>query len=170
MTFRVLQLVIAKTLSVSPAWKLCSVPGFPHIPWEMYHTRPALLTVFSTTQLGHSITQCVLMLSRFWGCLPSDTVYRMSECKCSKISKHLKTVMNNAPSVPIGDFENTLSFPSVETSLGSGLPSHLPMGDLPCPHGALLTVFSTTQLEHSITQCEFTPSRFRRYLFKILKC
>jgi hypothetical protein len=41
--------------------------------------------------------------------------------------------MNDIPSVPIGDFENTLSFPSEETSLGSGLPSHLPMGDVPCP-------------------------------------
>jgi hypothetical protein len=48
--------VISKTLSVSPARKLRSVPGFPHIsPWEMYHARSALLTVFSTTQLGHSI-------------------------------------------------------------------------------------------------------------------
>jgi len=43
-------------------------------------------------------------------------------------------VMNDVPSVPIGDFENEipLSFPSVETSLGSGLPSHLPSGDVPC--------------------------------------
>ena len=65
-----------------------------------------------------------------------------------------KTVMNDLPSVPIDDFENTLSFPSEETSLGSGLPSHLLMGDVPCPHGALLTVFSTTQLEHSITQSD----------------
>jgi hypothetical protein len=43
-----------------------------------------------------------------------------------------KTVMNDVPGVPIGDFENTLSFPSEETSLGSGLPSHLPQGDVPC--------------------------------------
>jgi hypothetical protein len=52
-----------------------------------------------------------------------------------------KTVMNDVPSVPIGDFENTLSFPGEETSLGSGLPSHLPSGDVPCPsspsHGFL---------------------------------
>jgi len=52
-----------------------------------------------------------------------------------------KTVMNDVPKVPIGDFENTLSFPSEETSLGSGLPSHLPKGDVPCPsspsHGFL---------------------------------
>jgi hypothetical protein len=43
--------------------------------------------------------------------------------------------------VLIGGFENTLSFPSEETSLGSGLPSHLPKGDVPCPfspsHGFL---------------------------------
>jgi len=44
-----------------------------------------------------------------------------------------KTVMNDIMSVPIDDFENTLSFPSEETSLGSGLPSHLPKGDVPCP-------------------------------------
>jgi hypothetical protein len=31
-----------------------------------------------------------------------------------------KTVMNDFPSVPIGDFENTLSFPSEGTSLGFG--------------------------------------------------
>jgi hypothetical protein len=49
--------MISKTLSVSPARKLRSVPGFPHIsPREMYHARPALLTVFSITQLGHTIT------------------------------------------------------------------------------------------------------------------
>ncbi|MEE9501728.1 MAG: hypothetical protein V3V48_06605, partial [Candidatus Aminicenantaceae bacterium] len=53
------QLVISKTLSVSPARKLRSVPGFPHIsPWEMYHACSALLTVFSTTYLEHLITQC----------------------------------------------------------------------------------------------------------------
>jgi len=64
MTFRVFQLVISKTLSVSPARKLRSDPGFPHISrWEMYHARPALLTVFSTTQLEHSITQCDSFLS-----------------------------------------------------------------------------------------------------------
>ena len=42
-------------------------------------------------------------------------------------------------------FKNTLSFPSEETSLDSGLPSHLPIGDVPCPPRALHTVFSTTQ-------------------------
>ena len=33
----------------------------------------------------------------------------------------------------IGDFENTLGFPGEKTSLDSGLPSHLPVGDVPCP-------------------------------------
>ncbi len=46
---------------------LGSAPGFPHISQrEMYHARPALLTVFSTTQLGHSITQLVFIRSRIW--------------------------------------------------------------------------------------------------------
>jgi len=50
-------LMILKTLSVSPARKLLSVPGFPHISlWEMYHARSALLTVFSITQSDHSTT------------------------------------------------------------------------------------------------------------------
>jgi hypothetical protein len=63
---RVSQLVISKTLSVSPARKLRSVPGFSHISLrEMYHARPALLTVFSTTQLEHLITHCEFMPSRF---------------------------------------------------------------------------------------------------------
>ena len=52
-----------------------------------------------------------------------------------------ETVMIDVPSVPNGDFENTLSFPSEETSLGFGLLSHLPQGDVPCPlspsHGFL---------------------------------
>jgi hypothetical protein len=49
--------MISKTLSVSPARKLRSDPGFPHIsPKEMYHACPALLTVFSITQSDHSIT------------------------------------------------------------------------------------------------------------------
>jgi len=58
MTFREFQLVISKTRSVPPARKLRSDPGFPHISLrEMYHARPALLTVFSTTQLELSIMQ-----------------------------------------------------------------------------------------------------------------
>jgi hypothetical protein len=48
--------MISKTLSVSPARKLRSDPGFPHISLqEMYHARPALLTVFSITQSDHLI-------------------------------------------------------------------------------------------------------------------
>jgi hypothetical protein len=51
--------------------------------------------------------------------------------------------MNDVSSVPIDDFENEipLSFPGEKTSLGSGLPSHLLSGDIPCPssptHGFL---------------------------------
>ncbi len=49
--------MISKTRSVSPARKLRSDPGFPHISHrEMYHARPALLAVFSITQPDHSIT------------------------------------------------------------------------------------------------------------------
>jgi hypothetical protein len=55
--------------------------------------------------------------------------------------------MNAFLSIPISDFENTLSFPSEETSLGSGLHSHLPMGDVPCPfrpsHGFLRHIIGT---------------------------
>ncbi len=45
----------------------------------------------------------------------------------------LNIVMTGIQSAPIGDFENTLSFPSEETSLDFGLPSYLPLGDIPCP-------------------------------------
>jgi len=49
--------MISKTLSVSPARKLRSDPGCPQIsPREIYHARPALLTVFSITQSDHSIS------------------------------------------------------------------------------------------------------------------
>ncbi len=50
-------------------------------------------------------------------------------------------MMNVKPSDQIGGNENTLSFSSEETSLGSGPPSYLPLGDIPCPsspsHGFL---------------------------------
>ncbi len=59
--------------------------------------------------------------------------------------------MNNISSIPIGDFKNALSFPSEETSLGSGLPSH-PRWGMYHARPALLTVFSITQLKYSITQ------------------
>jgi len=69
--------------------------------------------------------------------------------------------MNDVPRVPIGDSENTLSFPSEETSLGSGLPSHLPRGDVPCPsspthgflHHTIGSLNSARQL-HAITVLE----------------
>jgi hypothetical protein len=48
--------MISKTLSVSPARKFTSDPGFPHISSrEMCHARPSPLTVFSITQSDHSI-------------------------------------------------------------------------------------------------------------------
>ena len=34
------------------------------------HARPALLTVFSTTQLGYSISQLISICSRIWNCFP----------------------------------------------------------------------------------------------------
>jgi hypothetical protein len=55
--------------------------------------------------------------------------------------KHLQNLADEVLSGPISDFENTLSFPSEEPSLGSGLPSHLLLRDVPCPsspsHGFL---------------------------------
>jgi len=52
-----------------------------------------------------------------------------------------KTMTTDVSNDQIGDIENTLSFPSEETSLGSGLLSHLLFGDVPCPsspsHGFL---------------------------------
>jgi hypothetical protein len=66
---------------------------------------------------------------------------------------NFRTVINEVSSVPISDFENTLSFPCEETSLGSGLPSHLLLGDVPCPssptHGFLHHIIGTLK-----TQCE----------------
>jgi len=71
-----------------------------------------------------------------------------------------KSVLISLRVIRLYDIKNTLSFPSEETSFGSGLSSHLPLGDVPCPHGALLTVFSTTQLGHSITQCDLCYQSF----------
>jgi len=59
-----------------------------------------------------------------------------------------KSVFMSFRVIRLYDIKNTFSFPSVETSLGSGIPSHLLMGDVPCPQGALLTVFSITQSGH----------------------
>ncbi len=55
-------------------------------------------------------------------------------------------MVNEIPKVPIGDYENTPSFPSEETSLDSGLPSHLPR-KMYHARPVLHTVFLTTQLE-----------------------
>jgi hypothetical protein len=59
------------------------------------------------------------------------------------------------------DIENTLSFPSEEISLGSGLPSHLPLGDMPCPsspsHGFLhhtIGALNNATRAHAITDLE----------------
>ena len=57
-------------------------------------------------------------------------------------------MINDLPSVPIDDFENTLSFPSEETSLGRGGFPHISLWEMYHARPALLTVFSTTQLEH----------------------
>jgi len=68
--------------------------------------------------------------------------------------------MNDVPSVPIGDFENTLGFPGEETSLGRGGFPHISPWEMYHARPALLTVFSTTQLEHLITKCELCLLRF----------
>ena len=64
-------------------------------------------------------------------------------------------------------FENTLSFPGEETSLGSGLPSHLALGDAPCPsspsHGFLQHTIGT--LNNAMW---FLPSRFYGHLLFLI--
>jgi hypothetical protein len=52
--------------------------------------------------------------------------------------------------IRIYDIKNTLSFPGEETSLGSGLSSHLP-SEMYHARPALLTVFSITHSDHLIT-------------------
>jgi succinyl-diaminopimelate desuccinylase len=47
------------------------------------------------------------------------------------------------------DIKNTLSFPGKETSIDSGLPSHLPLGDVPCPSSPPYG-FSIKQSDHTI--------------------
>jgi len=58
MLFRVIRLYyIENTLSFPSVETSLGQGALPHIsPWEMYHARPALLTVFSITQSDHSIT------------------------------------------------------------------------------------------------------------------
>ena len=72
-----------------------------------------------------------------------------------------KAVMNDVPSVPIGDFENTLSFPSEETLLGRGGFPHISPWEMCHARSALHTVFSTTQLGHLRTQCDSCKNSFR---------
>ena len=74
---------------------------------------------------------------------------------------------------PIWWFENTLSFPSDETSLGSGLPSHLPMGDVPYPsspsHGFLHHIIGTLNSAiriHAITHLGILSSKFLLWNFR----
>ena len=69
-------------------------------------------------------------------------------------------MMTDVPSVPIGDFKNTLSFPSEETSLGHGGFPHISPQEMYHARPALLTVFSTTQLELPITQCDLCYQSF----------
>jgi hypothetical protein len=99
-------------------------------------------------------------------------------CTCFFTRSIVKTMINDLSSVPIGDFENEIppQFPQRGNFARTwGLPSHLPKGDVPCPHGALLTVFSTTQLEHSIAQCEschhgFGDAYFFTVIFDFIGC
>jgi hypothetical protein len=66
MISRVIRLMISKTLSVSPARKLRSIPGLPHISYrEMHHAHSALHTVFSITQSDHLITLDVFLAHGF---------------------------------------------------------------------------------------------------------
>ncbi len=79
-----------------------------------------------------------------------------------------KIVIHDNRSVPIDDFENTLRFPCEETSRDSGLPSHLPTGDVPCPssppYGFLHYTIGTLKRViniHDITVSRMPPARFR---------
>ncbi len=77
-----------------------------------------------------------------------------------------RNVMEDVPNDPIGGCENTLSFPGEETSLGRrGFP-HIPSREMSHARPALLTVFSTTQLDHSKPHGVELPSRFRKCLRK----
>jgi hypothetical protein len=75
---RISQLVIAKTnngITVRLYYNVGTVSQTvrsgigPYIAKD--HARPALHTVFSTTQLGHLITQLVFIRSRIWKCFHS---------------------------------------------------------------------------------------------------
>jgi hypothetical protein len=81
-----------------------------------------------------------------------------------------KTVIHDNTSVPIDDFENEIpiSFPSEDTSLDFGLPSHLPTGDVPCPssppygflHHTIGTLNRVINIQ-DITVSTMPPARFR---------
>ena len=60
-------------------------------------------------------------------------------------------MINDVPEVPIGDFENTLCFPSEETLLGRGGCPHISPWKMYHARPSLLTVFSITQSDPSIT-------------------
>jgi hypothetical protein len=75
-----------------------------------------------------------------------------------------RTVMEDVPSDPIGGCENTLSFPGEETSLGRGGFPHIPLREMFHARPALLTVFSTTQLNHSKTHGVYLLSQFWKFL------
>jgi len=68
------------------------------------------------------------------------------------------------------DIKNTLSFPSEETSLGSGIPSHLHKGDVPCPsipsHGFIHHTIGA--LNNAISTHTITDLNKRRNLLKDL--
>jgi hypothetical protein len=89
--------------------------------------------------------------------IPNDNEYFSKQM--GSISK---TVMEIILKVPIGDCENTLSFPGEETSLGSGLSSHLSKRDAPCPssppHGFLHHTIETFK-----NKIDFPSSRFWKH-------
>jgi len=76
MSFRVIRIHdIKNTLSFPSEETSLGRGGFPHIsPWEIYHARPALLTVFSITQSDHPIKLMRIQditeveISQFPGC------------------------------------------------------------------------------------------------------
>ena len=91
-----------------------------HLHWEMYHARPAFHTVFSTTQLELPITQL-------------DSLHHGFGYNAYGPVNISKSALMFFRVIRLYDIKNTLSFPSEETSLGSGLSSHLPLEDVPCP-------------------------------------
>jgi len=62
-------------------------------------------------------------------------------------------MMNGVLKAPIGDFENKLSFPSEETLLDSGLPSHLPLADV---YKFLATITSSSLIFSSGERAQFS--------------